>query len=278
MIRMGLLKRTPWKRQPRESNGRWEKSPAKKEKTSLLFRSKKATASSRRRGNKKNRSRPREAEVGVVRAHIPFDSNRDPAYAARKYDELIRTGFTEREVGLIEKAGGIDLVVVNHLPGDEIGRTEIDGDRFVVKVLPQELKNKETLTHETVHVLQHIDPKRPKKEKEVVRKSKTSKNMETLNEALVEAESLSRIDELSVVQNGYYQYLKNLGKPYDLKEQDHELLRDPETVRRGSYQKDTLDRFDKTNIKELSLDGSAKAIDTKNRIMPKRNSKRGDGK
>ena len=164
------------------------------------------------------------------------------------------------------------------MPGDEIGRTEIDGDRFVVKVLPQELKNKETLTHETVHVLQHIDPKRPEKEKEVVRKSKTSKNMETLNEALVEAEALSRIDELSVVQNGYYQYLKDLGKPYDLKEQDHELLRDSETVRKGTYREDTLDRFDRTNIKELSLEGSAKAIDTNNRIMPKRNSNRGDGK
>ncbi len=39
-----------------------------------------------------------------------------------------------------------------------------------------------------------------------------------------------------------------------------------------------MDRFDDTNIKELSLKGSAKAIDTKNRIMPKKDSKVGDGK
>lgn len=44
------------------------------------------------------------------------------------------------------------------------------------------------------------------------------------------------------------------------------------------YQKDIFDRFDDTNIKELSLDGSAKAIDMKNRIMPKKDSKGGERK
>ena len=100
----------------------------------------------------------------------------------------------------MEKAGGTDLVVVNHLPKDEIARTEIDEDgRFIVKVLPQELRNKETLIHETVHILQCIDPKRPKKE--IVKESTTNKDLEALNEALVEAESLSRVDKLSIDQN-----------------------------------------------------------------------------
>lgn len=94
----------------------------------------------------------------------------------------------------------------------------------------------------------------------------------------MEAESLSRVDKLSIDQNGYYEYLGGVGEPYDLKEQDHELLRSPETVRKGSYQKDIFDRFDDTNIKELSLDGSAKAIDMKNRIMPKKDSKGGERK
>lgn len=102
--------------------------------------------------------------------------------------------------------------------------------------------------------------------------------MEALNEALVEAETLSRVNRIGVGQSGYYEYLRDIGKPYNLKEQDHELLRKPETVERGSYQKDTLDRFDDTNIRELSLDGSAKAIDTKNRIMPKKDSKGGERK
>lgn len=277
--------RTHWMKQPRGRNGRWKKKPAEKEKPVrrfLSFRRKMSSSAAtlRRRGNKKVRNRRlKEAEVGIVRAKVLSDSGRDPAYVARKYDKFIRDGFTKREVGLMEKAGGIDLVVVNHLPKDEIARTEIDEDgRFIVKVLPQELRNKETLIHETVHILQCIDPKRPKKEKEIVKKSTTNKDLEALNEALVEAESLSRVDKLSIDQNGYYEYLRGIGEPYDLKEQDHELLRRPETVRKGSYQKDTFDRFDDTNIKELSLDGSAKAIDTKNRIMPKKDSKGGERK
>ncbi|WP_400225916.1 hypothetical protein [Methanomethylophilus alvi] len=46
---------------------------------------------------------------------------------------------------------------------------------------------------QTVHILQCIDPKRPKKEKEIVKESTTNKDLEALNEALVEAESLSAL-------------------------------------------------------------------------------------
>ncbi len=44
---------------------------------------------------------------------------------------------------------------------------------------------------QTVHILQCIDPKRPKKE--IVKESTTNKDLEALNEALVEAESLSAL-------------------------------------------------------------------------------------
>lgn len=93
-----------------------------------------------------------------MRVRVLSDS--DPAYAAKRYDELIRSGFTEKEVGLIEKAGGTDLVVVKRLSGKDIARTEVGDGRFVVRVLPQELRNNEAL----VHVLQCIDPERPEKE------------------------------------------------------------------------------------------------------------------
>ena len=124
----------------------------------------------------------------------PMDDRGGYCRCARLYLQAVKDKESKREVGLMEKAGGIDLVVVNHLPKDEIARTEIDEDgRFIVKVLPQELRNKETLIHETVHILQCIDPKCPKKEKEIVKESTTNKDLEALNEALVEAESLSAL-------------------------------------------------------------------------------------
>ena len=142
----------------------------------------------------------------------PMEDRGGYCRCARLYLQAVKDKESKREVGLMEKAGGTDLVVVNHLPKDEIARTEIDEDgRFIVKVLPQELRNKETLIHETVHIPQCIDPKRPKKEKEIVKESTTNKDLEALNEALVGAESLSRVDRLNIDQNGYHVYLGHIG-------------------------------------------------------------------
>ena len=152
---MGLRGRNSWRRQPRTKKGRWKKLPKKKG----LFA---------RKGGRKRKGRDpgeRRWTQGPVTVEVQ-SGNESARKVAARYNAILRESFTERERRILERDGGV-RIVVGRLPrrllggylGKEDGRHQI--------VLDERSSDSETMTHETIHALQECDRSRPPSEREL---------------------------------------------------------------------------------------------------------------
>lgn len=154
MIRMGLLKKTPWKRQPRESNGRWEKN-RKHEKN---VRHKPFLRRNGRRGRR-------------GRLSVTVKSGRRKAASVQDlFDTVLDRNFTPEEEKLL-RSKEISVTVVKGIPGED-GEMVLGGyngkrrGRHEI-ILDKSSVTEETLTHELTHVLQEESTSRTDLEKEL---------------------------------------------------------------------------------------------------------------
>ena len=251
-----IRRKKGWKSQPRGPDGRWVKS----------------SAQIRRSG--KGRRRPiRFLRVGrctdkddifTVRT---YTEKKDPENIASEFRKVLNKSFTERERKLLRKEG-LELRVRELDDGDDEGEYEILGEyvgkvdgKHVINVDPDHFEP-ETLTHETVHILQECDDTRPTLDKKLRnaeldvaqhRDRKRFSEMETLKEALTEAETLSRRRVPSESVLGYYDKLGNrIEENQKLKNQDHAILHsNRKIIRQGNHVGNVYNKFRLLNIRKL---------------------------
>lgn len=108
--------------------------------------------------------------------------------------------------------------------------------------------DEETLTHETIHMLQDIDRGRNRDERVNLSAMYGTQN---LNEAMVEAETICRVKDPRS-DKGYYGYLNVRGKGIrKLKEEDKAVIT---SSKRGDCATKVQDKFDQTHIGNLKND------------------------
>lgn len=229
-----------------------------------------------RKGKKKGGTRPETSKPKARTATRRGGSVRvttrvpgvDPGKVADRYDALLDRSCSARERRLIERAG-VDITVSRRRDLDILAEYNGKGrdGRHQMILSVDGGKDSETMLHETVHILQEEDRRRPFFDRVTTRLSKKSDSINNMREALTEAETLSR-ESRTGPHPGYYKYLRGKDK-HRMKNEDHMLLRSEGTVRSGAYAMDTLSRFDRTHISELgpTLGYRHTAAETKNDLM-----------
>ena len=272
-----IRRKKGWKSQPRGPDGRWVKSSAQ------IHRS------------GKGRKRPiRFLRVGrcadkdgifSVYSKIPEG---DPEKATSRYRNVLNKSFTEKERQLL-KENGLELRI------DRLSESTGDRHRVMAEyigkkngkhtiVVDPEYMTPETLTHETIHVLQEVDDTRPRLDRQLRRDaiadSKTQEGIdefETLKESLTEAETLSRTKYPEEDELGYYDDLPgSKEKRIGMKMKDHNILRNNmNSVRKEGHANNVYNRFRNLHIRNLKLYSSKKtaiqvkeSIDRKKRQTP----------
>lgn len=177
------------------------------------------------------------------------------------YQEVLEESFTPREQRILEDAG-IRLIVENI---DRDGMTA--GGRYIgmkngkhtICMDDSKPLDKETMVHETIHILQEIDPQRPKIETEIC----CSAEMVNLKEALTEAETIARIPNVDSRNIGYYADLtenkttKNKTE-YQMKRSDHDMFRKDKFVAENIVD-NVHENFMRSNIQYLNAYGNKTA-------------------
>ncbi len=121
----------------------------------------------------------------------------------------------------------------------------VDGMHTIV-VDPAYCTDPSTLLHETIHILQAIDPERPWPDSTMRRKDRVGPRREMFKEALTEAEVLARSPEVPT-NRGYYVCLDDPSAIVH----DHALLRRQRDVRRGRYAHGVYRTFGRLRIRRL---------------------------
>lgn len=119
-------------------------------------------------------------------------------------------------------------------------------DGIHLDVSPEAL-DEETLTHETIHILQDIDRGRNRDERVNLSAMYGTQN---LNEAMVEAETICRVKEPRS-EKGYYGYLNSGKSVQEMKDEDKAVI---SSSKYGSCPAKVQDKFDQTHISGMRND------------------------
>lgn len=166
--------------------------------------------------------------------------------------QVLHKSFTRRERKIIAQSGGVKIYVSKKL-GEEDKQVLVQStisSQGTTIVVPSKDVDDETLVHEAVHVLQAADSTRPNDAREMTIMRNATPEHETLNEAMVEAETLSRIDKTSK-DPGYYEQLE---RPREMKDKYHRKLRsNTRAVKSGRHTENVAESFDELEIRNLKL-------------------------
>lgn len=138
-----------------------------------------------------------------------------------EYHKAVNDGFDMREIQVINNSGGVDITV-DRVPKGEAayysGKNK--NGRHDLTVNPKNI-DAETLTHETVHILQETDPKRPPLDKKLKAFEGATLTPEerSLKEGLTEAETIARVRKPDKNSASMYPDI-DPKDPWTLKEQD----------------------------------------------------------
>lgn len=250
----------------RDKRGRFRSSPILRLKSVFRPRGKPsaATKQERKRTSKKNVDVKAEVRKGGATATSVETS----------YANIVNDGFDMREIGLINTTGGVDITVdrtsgsfAAHYSGkNRKGRHDIVVD-------PKYSHDSETLTHETVHILQEVDPKRPDLDRSlsVNKKGGLTPEERSLKEAMTEAESIGRQKKPDPNNASFYPRI-DAKDPWSLKEQDINTIKGG---RKGSLKGEAVgvvhDVFDKLHLSRYKeKDSALTAKQYKDRIRKKK--------
>lgn len=199
----------------------------------------------------------------------------------QRYENVLASNFTDGERQKLQDAGGV-RVVVKRMGSDELGGyVGRKGGKHQIEMqkgwpLENRTLTDETLTHETVHILQEIDLSRPELDRRLsFRSVRNDPDKICLKESLTEAETVCRVKEISK-RPTYYDYVNipgNRKDPVQLKQEDYDTLRTARQRRpRRSPPKTVTDEFDDLNISRMKLRGCRRnALETKKDMNKKGN-------
>lgn len=168
-----------------------------------------------------------KARSGRLQA-ISKDNRTSATNVLNQYEKVLNKSFTSRERELIRKQGV--RLVVKDIDKDDFKASGCYAGRrrgkHMICLDDSKPMDEETMIHETVHILQRIDPHRPVFEKRLGRGSEDV----NLREALTEAETVSRSSTVNTANAAYYEDLKKNkttdGKsPIALKRRDRNMFR-----------------------------------------------------
>lgn len=184
---------------------------------------------------------------------ISKDRRTSAANVLARYERVLEGSFTPRERELLRKKG-IRLVVGDidedsfKASGCYVGRRL---GKHTICLDDSKPMDEETMIHETIHILQEIDPERPVFEKSL---GKTSEDV-NLKEALTEAETLSRTSRLNIDDASYYEGVRRsraAGRrsPISLKRRDRGTFRKDKKAA-GSHAHNVHENFLRSEIQFL---------------------------
>ena len=199
------------------------------------------------------------AKSGKMQA-ISKDGRSTAPNVLNQYNKVLNESFTYRERKLLRKKGvrlvikdidTVDFSASGKYVGKKLGRHTIHID-------DSKPMDKETMIHETIHILQEIDPDRPRLEKAL----KGSSEAYNLREALTEAETISRVTKLDTRNAGYYSDIKRnrstgTASPINLKRSDRNLLAKDKRAQE-SIDENVHENFFRSNIQYLKDPESGK--------------------
>lgn len=169
-----------------------------------------------------------------------LDGKRDPNEVRRTYYGILTKNFTESERRDILKPGV--RIVVKGMENEEMAEYVGMEDGVHVMNISSKHLDEETLTHETIHLLQGKKKGRNKEERRNLSALHGSNN---LNEAMVEAETICRVKN-SDSNAGYYGYLSGpKGTVREMKARDKEMIASSQC---GGCLAKVQDKFGQTNI------------------------------
>lgn len=145
------------------------------------------------------------AKSGRIRA-VSKDRRSSAPNVLAQYEKVLKESFTPRERELLRKKG-VNLVVRDIDSDDFAASGRYVGRRLgkhTIHLDDSRPMDRETMVHETIHILQEIDPERPRIEKIL----KGSSEAYNLREALTEAETVSRVSKVDIRNAGYYSDVK----------------------------------------------------------------------
>lgn len=219
--------------------------------------------------HRRNRSKERSVNVNatIKKGRMKKET------AENRYDRIVTEGFDMREIGIINNSGGVDLTVgevqtgmVAHYGGkNRRGRHDIT-------VKPEYAGDPESMTHETIHILQEEDSERPALDKRLrMRKpGGLSPEERSLKEAMTEAETIARVKEPRADVAAFYDTIDE-DDPWPLKEQDVGTLKGG---RNGSLKGGSVGvvhrLFDRLNISNYRHEGSRRTAKEQKDIMEKK--------
>lgn len=163
---------------------------------------------------------------------------KDPNEVRRTYYDVLTRNFSAKERKKILDEGV--HITVGDLPGDTLAETALKDGKIHLEVSLDGL-DEETLTHETIHMLQDIGGDRTAEERTVF---SAMYGTQTLNEAFVEAETICRVKDPRS-EEGYYSYLGSGKSVRKLKEKDKAVIASSKC---GNCVAKVQDKFDQTHI------------------------------
>ncbi len=196
------------------------------------------------------------------------DGPTKPDEVKKIYQQVLNESFTEREIELIRSAGGVRIIVMD-LREDYTGEYRgLKNGRYEIAIPHRSIKKRETLRHETIHILQDIDDTRPEIDRHVfedVSDDRDRKDRKNYKEATTEAEMLSRSETIDENDLGYYAFLGR-GARWK-KRKDHKLLYSRDNKDADQYGQLIQERFKETEISHLRYKKSKEAIKTRDDIL-----------
>lgn len=261
-------KRKPWKRQPRTKKGRWKKKSKRKSVFGKGRKSKSGSGKNTGQGKPSRTDKPHDVSVshldGIDIKVSNYDESRNAENVAHRYRSVLKKSFTPKERKVLAGSEGIDVQV--YRMDDKSGGWSKENGKHIITLDSKDVKNEETMIHETLHALQNENVDRPSLDKKL---NERPKETEILREALTEAETLSRSASVNTYNLGYYgSFGYNKGKISKLR--DRALLRDETTVKKGTYANDTYGKFDQTEIQYIRGDDGRTAKEVKKSLLPKK--------
>jgi hypothetical protein len=213
----------------------------------------KLSQAAKQAANKKNK----EAEKKGYRKTVDVtarDSKGSREDVEKVYDKTIIEGFDNREIKIINKTGGVDLCIRKPKGTNEAAVYEgKKNGKHRISVKNSHAKEKETLTHETIHILQETDPERDEVDRWLSKRDAKgeiilSREERRIKEALTEAETIARVVEPGQY-SGYYSDLD--GDAHKQKDEDRKRIKGDENKSlKGESPKVVYKLFDRLNIRK----------------------------
>lgn len=151
----------------------------------------------------------------------------------REFIDTVTLRMSKREIAVINASGGIRVTVKQMGWENQAEYSGFRNGRHQIIIDPIAFDNPETITHEMIHILQEIDPKRPELDMILARDSRHSWEDITLREAMTEAEAIGRQDDPDLVNTPFYDDIEErcikqgtacCRPAVDMKKDDHEKL------------------------------------------------------